>query len=88
VAEQSIVLENKAHTAFSSAARGGILVIQMYGSLVRKVQPRNDSQQGRLAGTGRAEQRQEFAVRHGQIDALQCLKTTELFAYIANFNAH
>jgi hypothetical protein len=51
-----------------------------------RLQARNDAQQGRLAATGRTDQRDEFAVFDRQIDTLQNLRRVECLADLVQFD--
>src|SRR6185312_14306793 len=57
-------------------------------SAVDRLEPRDRTQQRRLAGTRRAEQRQQFARRNFQIHATQRIHLAVAHAELANRNVH
>src|SRR3546814_16962621 len=75
--EQRIMLRDEAHLEVGDLEAGNVLTVEFDAAGVGKFQPRDDAQQRRLARPRRAEQREEFAVAHVEVDALQRGKDAE-----------
>ena len=88
VAEQRVVLEHEADMALAGAARQRILAVERHLAGIGPVEARDDPQQRGLAGAGRAEQRQQFAVADLQIDVVERGEGAELLDDVLDFNGH
>jgi hypothetical protein len=55
-------------------------------ALLRFVEPGDDSQQGRFAAAGRADENEELAFADVEVDVLQYMDRAELLADVAQFD--
>ena len=69
--EQPGLLESEAVLLVFTRLVGG-LPIDLHGAAGGRNQPGDHPQQRRLAATGRADQGDELALRHAQIDTVEC----------------
>ncbi len=70
VGEQRVILEHGVDVAVVRRAEGHVLAAQLDAPGVGPVEPGDQPQQGGLARAGRAEQREELPLRHGEVDAV------------------
>src|SRR5207249_5936130 len=63
MAEERVVLEDEADVAVADGGAGHVLVRVEDRSRVRRLEAGNDAEEGRLAGAGRAEEREQRAAR-------------------------
>ena len=61
VAEQRVVLEDKADAPLTGALRGGVFLIQQNASAIRKFQAGDNPEQGGLAATRWSQQSHQFS---------------------------
>src|SRR5690606_6769630 len=66
VTGQRVVLEDESDTSIGRAAPAGVLAIEEDRTGIGRLEARHDTEQGRLAGPGRPEQRQQFSGPDGQ----------------------
>ena len=88
MAEQRVVLEDEADIALLHGLVRGVLVAEEDRALGRPLQPGDQPQQRRLAGTGRPEQRDQLARADVQRDVVQRRKAVELLAHVGDANFH
>src|SRR5262249_5612589 len=67
MAEQGVVLKNKANAAFAGGLFGDIVAIKVHGSEVGEFEAGDDAQERGFSGTGRTEERHQFAGRDLEI---------------------
>ena len=77
VLEERVMLEDKADMARADGDIGHITAIQDDAPAVRRFQPGNQAQQGRLAAAGRAQERRHFARLNAQICGRERRKLAE-----------
>ena len=77
VLEERVMLEDKADMARTHGDIGHIAAIQDDAPAVRRFQPGNQAQQGRLAAAGRAQERRHFARLNAQIRGQERRKLAE-----------
>jgi len=59
--EQRVILKNETDAPLLHREIGRLFLAKIHRAAVWRVEPRDNAQQRRLAGTGRAKQRDEFA---------------------------
>lgn len=64
VPEQGVMLEHEPDIPLANVARQGVLAVEEHGAFVGEFETGDDAKKRRLAGTRRAEKRQELARRH------------------------
>ena len=69
------MLEHEADIALTGALRGDVAAIEQQAAAVGEFEAGQDAQEGRLARSGRSQQRDELAARGRQIDAFQRLES-------------
>src|SRR5262249_8435103 len=88
VTEERVVLEDEAHVALAHGGVGHVLVLVQHAAGVRRLQPRDDAQQRRLARARRAEQREERAVWHLETDVVESQDASEALHAVLDGDAH
>ncbi len=88
VRPQRVVLEHHAHVAPPRRHRADVAAPDQHLARLVAVEARDEPQQSRLAGTGRAEQREELARRHGKRDVAQHLRAAEAERDVAKLDRH
>ena len=77
VAEQGVVLEDEPDVAVAGRVAGDVVVLEEHGAAVGHFQPGDDAQQRRLAGAGRAEQRDQLPGGALDGDVVECDEVAE-----------
>ena len=86
--EESVVLEDEPDATALRGQRRRVVVVEKNSSLSRNFKACDDAQQGRLAGSGRPEQRNELAVFDGETGAAQSTGPAEVLGDIDEADAH
>src|ERR1019366_3906648 len=88
VPEQRIMLKGETGLALAGGNHGHVLAVKQNLRVtgIGELQPGDDAEQRRLARTGWAEQRDEFAGLDLQVHAIERGELAEFFADIADFN--
>ena len=88
VAKQRVMLKHKTHAALPRVAFRAFLFIENHRAAVRVLKAGDDPQQRRLAGTGRAQKGDEFAIGNEQADVFQRFKAAKSLRDVPNLDAH
>jgi hypothetical protein len=88
VLEGGVVLEHEADLAALRRVVGDLLVADDHGAGVGLLEPRDHAQQRRLAAAGRAEQRGQRAVGHGDADVVEREELAVALRHVAGFDTH
>src|SRR5713101_5512731 len=86
MAEERVMLEDKANLPIADRAGRGILAMKVDAAGVGNFQPGYHAEQGGLAGTGKPQQRDQFASRDLEADVLQCDELAEPLGDVADFD--
>src|SRR6185437_7906548 len=86
--EQRVMLENEPHATFSDSPIRRLRAVQKDTSSIRFFQSGKNSQQRRLATTGRAEEGHEFAFLYMQADIIQHHKCPKALRDMVYLNTH
>ena len=70
VAEKGIVLKNETHVTFARCLIRDVFAFEFDSARIRKFEAGDDAQEGRLAATGRPQERNELTSWDFQIDVL------------------
>jgi hypothetical protein len=79
VPKQRVMLKHKPDVTFAGGARQRIFAVELHLARIGPIQPGDDAQQRRLAGTRWSQERQQFAGAHFEIDAVECGKIAKAF---------
>ena len=82
------MLKHETDVAIARRLVGDVLVVADDRARVGDFEPGDDAQQRRLAGAGRAEQREQLAVRHVEADAVERGEVAELLRNVVDGDAH
>ena len=82
------MLKHKTNIALLHALLRGVFLTEENRAFRRCFQPGDQTQQRRLARTGRAEQRDQFARPDIQRHIMQSRKTGKLLTHVGNTNFH
>ena len=75
--EQRVALEHHADRPQMRRQRADVAPLQQHAAGLRRLEPRDDPQQGGLAGPAAAEKCHEFPRRHVQAQSVQCQRCAE-----------
>ena len=86
--EQRVVLEHEADIALLHGLVRGVLVAEEDGAAGRPLEPGDQPQQRRLAGTGGPQKRDQLARLDVERDLVQRRKALEFLAHVGDANVH
>ena len=82
---ERIGLEHHGDAAPGGRRGGNVAAIDQHAAGTRVLEPRDDAQQRGLAAAGRADEDDEFAVLHVEVDALQHVDVAERLLHLFDF---
>jgi len=90
VAEERVVLEHKADLTFAGGDIRNVFAVErnLAAARIGLLEAGDDAEQRGLAGAGGAEERDELAGGHVEIDAVERREGAEGFAKVGNVDAH
>ena len=86
--KERVMLKDESRLALVGALGSDIAVAEKDASLVRKLESRDNAQQGGLAGTTRAKQGNQLSALDGEIHVMKCGEPRELFRDVFDMDAH
>src|SRR5689334_11626288 len=88
MAKQRVMLEDEADMPLARAARGRVLAVKEYPSVLGEFEAGDDPQKRRFAGARRSEERHELAGRHLETHVVEGAKVSERLGDPSDLDAH